>query len=79
MEAISTSMNPIGYMKTPFKFKNGTPRQPTVCAHARGSLTIDRSIFNNPEHSMEGLEEYSHIWFVIWISPYHAEPGYIPF
>ncbi|KAL5007711.1 hypothetical protein ScPMuIL_016517 [Solemya velum] len=57
-------MEPIGYIKSPFQFKNGTPRQPTVCRQARGTLTIDRHVFNNPEHSLEGLGEFSHIWII---------------
>ena len=55
-------MEPIGHLKSLFKFKNGTPRQAGVCSTARGILTISKSIFNNPEHSLEGLEEFSHAW-----------------
>ncbi|KAH3716164.1 tRNA (adenine(37)-N6)-methyltransferase-like [Dreissena polymorpha] len=53
---------PIGFIETPFLFKNGTPRQPTVCSLARGVITIDKAVFNNPEHSLEGLQEFSHVW-----------------
>ncbi|XP_052797079.1 tRNA (adenine(37)-N6)-methyltransferase-like [Mya arenaria] len=56
------ALKPIGYIQTPFQFKNGTPRQPTVCSQARGTITIDKAVFNNPEHSLEGLEQYSHVW-----------------
>ncbi|XP_050401849.2 tRNA (adenine(37)-N6)-methyltransferase [Patella vulgata] len=54
----------IGVMKSVFLYKNGTPRQSSVCQHARGSITIDKSIFNNPDHSLHGLEEYSHVWIM---------------
>jgi len=57
-------LKPIGYIETPFQFKNGTPRQPTICSQARGVIHIDKAIFNNPEHSLEGLEEYSHVWYI---------------
>ena len=50
----------IGRVRSCFKEKNGTPRQPGLCSKATGSLTVEA--FNNPRHSLEGLEEYSHIW-----------------
>lgn len=55
-------VKPIGYINSLFTFKNGTPRQPSVCPFARGTLQVDKSIFTNPEHSLEGLEEFSHVW-----------------
>jgi len=64
VSADQLNLKPIGILKTVFKYKNGTPRQPTVCLHARGVLTIDNSVFNNPQHSLEGLEQFSHIWLV---------------
>ncbi|BFY98492.1 hypothetical protein BsWGS_01532 [Bradybaena similaris] len=60
----SVTLQPIGIMKSVFHFKNGTPRQPSLCGGARGVITIDKSIFNNPEHSLEGLEQFSHAWVV---------------
>ncbi|KAL4239540.1 hypothetical protein ACF0H5_000354 [Mactra antiquata] len=56
------TIKPIGYMKSPFTFKNGTPRQQSICQQAKGIITIEKNIFNNPEHSLEGLEEFSHVW-----------------
>jgi len=50
----------IGRIKTCFKEKNGTPRQPFLCSKAPRSLTVE--VFSNPGHSLEGLEEYSHVW-----------------
>ncbi|XP_051993276.1 tRNA (adenine(37)-N6)-methyltransferase [Xyrauchen texanus] len=55
---------PIGYISSCFAVKNGTPRQPTICSSSRASLKIDPSVFNNPEHSLIGLEQYSHIWII---------------
>ena len=52
----------IGRIKTCFKEKNGTPRQPSLCTKATGTLVIEG--FSNPAHSLEGLDEYSHIWWV---------------
>jgi len=50
----------IGHIETCFKEKNGTPRQASICPEARGVITIE--VYNNPEHSLNGLSEYSHIW-----------------
>uniref|UniRef100_A0AAY5L7L1 tRNA methyltransferase O n=1 Tax=Esox lucius TaxID=8010 RepID=A0AAY5L7L1_ESOLU len=55
---------PIGYISSCFSAKNGTPRQPTICGPSRATLQIRRSVFNNPEHSLIGLENYSHVWVV---------------
>lgn len=57
-------MKPIGVMKSLFQFKNGTPRQASICSNAPGVLTIEKSVFNNPSHSLEGLEDYSHAWII---------------
>ncbi|XP_063585587.1 tRNA (adenine(37)-N6)-methyltransferase-like [Penaeus indicus] len=53
---------PIGHIKSWFRHKNGTPRQGSVTTLSRGMLKIDKEVFNNPHHSLEGLDEYSHIW-----------------
>ncbi|XP_036186151.1 tRNA (adenine(37)-N6)-methyltransferase isoform X1 [Myotis myotis] len=55
---------PIGYLESCFSAKNGTPRQPSICRHSRACLRIRKSIFNNPEHSLMGLEEFSHVWIL---------------
>lgn len=52
----------IGIFRSCFLTKNGTPRQPSVCPYARGSLKI--TCFNNPEHSLERLSEFSHVWLI---------------
>lgn len=55
---------PIGYISSCFSAKNGTPRQPTICGPSRAQLRIQQSVFNNPEHSLLGLEQYSHVWII---------------
>ncbi|KAM7093494.1 tRNA (adenine(37)-N6)-methyltransferase isoform 1-T1 [Molossus nigricans] len=55
---------PIGYLESCFSAKNGTPRQPSICRHSRACLRIRKSIFNNPEHSLMGLEQFSHVWIL---------------
>ncbi|XP_074554895.1 tRNA (adenine(37)-N6)-methyltransferase [Halichoeres trimaculatus] len=55
---------PIGYISSCFTMKNGTPRQPTVCGPSRAELQLQQSVFNNPEHALVGLEQYSHVWII---------------
>ncbi|CAB1436417.1 unnamed protein product [Pleuronectes platessa] len=55
---------PIGYISSCFSVKNGTPRQPTICGPSRAELRIQPSVFNNPEHALLGLEQYSHVWII---------------
>ncbi|XP_040818970.1 tRNA (adenine(37)-N6)-methyltransferase isoform X3 [Ochotona curzoniae] len=55
---------PIGYLESCFVAKNGTPRQPSICSHSRACLKIRKSVFNNPEHSLMGLEQFSHVWIL---------------
>ncbi|XP_056266349.1 tRNA (adenine(37)-N6)-methyltransferase isoform X2 [Pseudoliparis swirei] len=55
---------PIGYITSCFSVKNGTPRQPTICGPSRAELCIEQCVFNNPEHALVGLEQYSHVWII---------------
>ena len=61
---MSVHYTPIGFMKTCFMEKNGTPRQPSVSSLSKGELKILKSVFNNPEHSVEGLSDFSHVWIL---------------
>lgn len=54
----------IGVIETSFQNKRGVPRQPSVLAKAQGAVVIDSSIYNNPEHALSGLEEFSHMWII---------------
>ena len=56
--------SPIGLIRSCFKSKNGTPRQPSVCAFSRAKLKVSKQVFPNPEHSIQGLAEFSHVWWV---------------
>jgi len=63
---------PIGHVKSVFQGKSGTPRQSGLSKHARASLTVNRAHFNNPDHSLLGLEGFSHVW-LLWV--FHADSG----
>jgi len=52
----------IGTIKTKFKERRCVPRQPGLCPLAQACLTISNSIFTNPNHALEGLSDFSHMW-----------------
>ncbi|XP_058834188.1 tRNA (adenine(37)-N6)-methyltransferase isoform X2 [Topomyia yanbarensis] len=58
------SFNPIGVIKTLFPEKRAVPRQANVAAKLISRIEMDPTVFNNPEHSLEGLETFSHIWII---------------
>jgi tRNA-Thr(GGU) m(6)t(6)A37 methyltransferase TsaA len=55
------SFTSIGTISSVFRRKYGAPRQGSVIPTARGILTLSSSI---PKESLEGLNEYSHIWII---------------
>ena len=58
------SFEPIGYLKSCFQARNGTPRQAGLAPSARATLTLTSSHLNNPAFSLEGLEGFSHVWLI---------------
>ncbi|CAH4029772.1 tRNA (adenine(37)-N6)-methyltransferase-like isoform X2 [Pieris brassicae] len=58
------SYSPIGYIETTFENKRAVPRQPSVLSNAKGVVVINTDTFNNPEHALSGLEEFSHMWII---------------
>ncbi|KAH9611491.1 hypothetical protein KSS87_005644 [Heliosperma pusillum] len=62
LETTSYPMVPIATVQSCFSTRNGTPRQPLLVPLARASLIFDPS--RVPPASLEGLEEYSHIWII---------------
>jgi len=63
---------PIGHIESIFLTRNGTLRQSGLSQYARAKLTINKTFFTNPEHSLENLCEYSHIW-IVWV--FHQNPS----
>lgn len=55
-------LKPIGVISTWFPSKRGTPRQTGVCGKVPGKLLLYNSIFTNPDHALEGLQDFSHMW-----------------
>lgn len=54
----------IGTIKTKFKERRCVPRQPGLCPLAQARLTISNTVFTNPNHALEGLADFSHMWYV---------------
>lgn len=52
----------IGVLRSCFREKFGTPRQPLLVPGATATLTIAREFL--PEHSLAGLERFSHVWLI---------------
>ncbi|KNC81703.1 hypothetical protein, variant [Sphaeroforma arctica JP610] len=60
------TLQAIGTMESCFKEKNGTPRQGWLAPMSRAKLTLQ--LQNNKSHSLEGLEDFSHIWLIFMFS-----------
>ena len=58
------TFEPIGYLKSCFETRNGTPRQGGLAPAAPATLTLTTNQLNNPAFSLEGLSEFSHVWLV---------------
>ena len=59
------SYKPIGYIRSIFVSKNGTPRQSGLSDYARASITLSKEIFNNPEHSLHNLQQFYDLWRLV--------------
>lgn len=57
---------PLGYIRTAYPTKNGTPRQGAVCTQLRAELRISQDVFSNPSHSIQGLEDFQYVWLIFW-------------
>ncbi|MBI5596869.1 MAG: tRNA (N6-threonylcarbamoyladenosine(37)-N6)-methyltransferase TrmO [Elusimicrobia bacterium] len=55
-------MRPIGILRSPFKEKFGTPRQAHLAPGAAATLKVVAEFL--PEHSLEGLSGFSHVWLL---------------
>lgn len=55
---------PIGVISTGFSEKRAVPRQPSIGSRLKGKIIISADVFTNPEHSLEGLDEFSHLWIL---------------
>ena len=62
------SVHPIGWIRSPFVEKNGTPRQGVLAPSARAVLRVrlgwHPSGTLNEAHTLEGLANFSHVWLL---------------
>ena len=65
---------PIGYLRSIFASKNGTPRQSGLSEYARATITVSKEVFNNPSHSLHNLAQFSHVW-LLWVFHQNAGPA----
>jgi hypothetical protein len=50
---------PIGFARTPFPDRRGTPRQGLLAPAVRAVIELEPSV---PADALEGLEAFSHVW-----------------
>ena len=62
----SFTYTPIGYVKSVFETKNGTPRQSGLSPLARATVRLGKGHFTNPEHALQDLAQFSHVW-LLWV------------
>ena len=62
MGAPASPLRVIGHLRSCFREKFGTPRQPQVVPGATAALTIAREFL--PEHSLAGLDRFTHVWLL---------------
>ncbi|QLI82391.1 tRNA (N6-threonylcarbamoyladenosine(37)-N6)-methyltransferase TrmO [Chitinibacter fontanus] len=60
MNTATYTIEPLGYLATPFADKFGIPRQPRLAPHAIGTLKL-LPPFNRAE-CVRGLSDFSHVW-----------------
>lgn len=63
-DKLNVSFKAIGVIRTDFPEKRAVPRQPTIGPKLQGCIALSRDIFTNPEHSLDGLHEFSHLWII---------------
>ncbi|XP_058123939.1 tRNA (adenine(37)-N6)-methyltransferase isoform X2 [Anopheles coustani] len=70
----SCSFKPIGVIRTVFNEKRAVPRQANLASALLSRIDISSTVFNNPSHSLEGLESFSHIWIIYH---FHRNPNHL--
>ena len=69
------ALEPLGFIKTPFKQKFAIPRQPRLVPQAIGELTLIAP-FDNPD-LFRDLEQFSHVWLLFMFHE-NLEKGWTP-
>ena len=76
---LETGFHAIGVVRSPYKERFGTPRQPTVTTQVLGDAALDAEILLyagcDYEMALEGIEEFDYIWVISWL---HLNTGWKP-
>lgn len=56
------TIEPIGYIESPYKEKFAIPRQPGLVAAAKGKILLTGDA--NQKDMVQGIEQFSHLWVV---------------
>jgi tRNA-Thr(GGU) m(6)t(6)A37 methyltransferase TsaA len=57
-------MTPIGVVHSPWQAKHSAPRQPAAAVGVQGTIEIFPHA--HPEHSLEDIALWSHLWVLFW-------------
>jgi len=66
-------LRPIGVVRSPFRDRVSTPRQPSAARGVRGSIELLPN--QNFEHALDDLSTWDHIWVIFW---FHLNVGWRP-
>jgi tRNA-Thr(GGU) m(6)t(6)A37 methyltransferase TsaA len=72
---ISYPLQPIAYIRSPFREKFATPRQPGLTPSIRGIVEFCPGF--DAHEAVRGLEEFSHIW-LLFIFHHNWQEGWAP-
>eukprot|EP00096_Caligus_rogercresseyi_P016826 TRINITY_DN9836_c0_g1_i1.p1 TRINITY_DN9836_c0_g1~~TRINITY_DN9836_c0_g1_i1.p1 ORF type:complete len:252 (-),score=52.50 TRINITY_DN9836_c0_g1_i1:50-805(-) len=62
-DTTNMDFKPIGFIRTVYTNKNGTPRQGSICKDSHGTLEVNLGD-NNAQYALENLQEFSHVWII---------------
>lgn len=72
-QSIEITMKPIGIVRSSYKERFDTPRQPALSDDVTASIELAKGI--NLEQAVKDLEGFSHIWVIYWM---HLNQGWNP-
>ncbi len=75
MTAAAIALNPVGYIRSPYKQKFAIPRQPGLIPEARGELVLQPPYADDA--MVRGIEAFSHLW-LIFVFHETADKGWSP-
>lgn len=74
-ESMSLTLTPIGWVRSPYKERFGTPRQATVANEEVVEARISLDPRRIPREALRDLDGFERIWVLGW---FHLNPGWRP-